>query len=98
MTTCAGRASESGVPDWKKRSAPISAASRIKKLAGETPASFICFDLIASGDDDLRGTRFGVRRARLEEEIRADLGCLPDQETGRRNPRLLHLLRPDRQW
>jgi len=30
------------------------AASRIAKLAAETPASFVAFDLLAEGDDDLR--------------------------------------------
>ncbi len=30
------------------------AASRVKKLAAETPASFVAFDLLAEGDDDLR--------------------------------------------
>ena len=31
------------------------AASRVAMLAGETPASFVAFDLLAEGDDDLRG-------------------------------------------
>jgi len=30
------------------------AASRIKLLAAQTPASFVAFDLLAEGDDDLR--------------------------------------------
>src|ERR1041384_2828264 len=30
------------------------AASRVKKLAAETPASFVAFDLLALGDEDLR--------------------------------------------
>src|SRR6516164_5327157 len=30
------------------------AASRVAKLAAETPASFVAFDLIAEGDEDLR--------------------------------------------
>jgi ATP-dependent DNA ligase len=42
------------------------AASRIEKLAGETPASFVAFDLLAEGDDDLRPRPFSERRARLE--------------------------------
>jgi len=43
------------------------AASRVKMLAAETPASFVGWDLLALGDDDLRKTPQGERRARLEE-------------------------------
>ena len=43
------------------------AESRINRLAAETPAAFVAFDLIALGDDDLRDTPFGDRRQRLEE-------------------------------
>jgi ATP-dependent DNA ligase len=43
------------------------AASRVAKLAKETPASFVVFDLLADGDEDLRGTPFGERRERLEK-------------------------------
>ena len=42
------------------------AASRVKKLAAETPSSFVAFDLLAEGDDDLREHPFSERRARLE--------------------------------
>src|SRR5262245_56585096 len=42
------------------------AASRVNKLAAETPASFVAFDLLAEGDQDLREHPFAVRRARLE--------------------------------
>ncbi len=42
------------------------AASRVKLLAGQTPASVIFFDLLALGDEDLTGTPFSARRARLE--------------------------------
>jgi ATP-dependent DNA ligase len=41
-------------------------ASRVARLSRETPASFIAFDLLADGDDDLRPRRFDERRARLE--------------------------------
>lgn len=41
------------------------AASRINKLAKETPASFVAFDLLSDGDADLRDTPFGERRRRL---------------------------------
>ena len=42
------------------------AASRVKMLAGESPASFVAWDLLALGDEDLRTTPQGERRARLE--------------------------------
>ncbi|WP_353950228.1 ATP-dependent DNA ligase [Knoellia sp. S7-12] len=43
------------------------AASRVKKLAAETPASFVAFDLLALGERDLMGEPFEVRRAELEK-------------------------------
>src|SRR5689334_10847646 len=42
------------------------AASRVKLLAAETPASVVFFDLLCEGDRDLRDTPFGERRAALE--------------------------------
>jgi len=45
------------------------AASRIARLAAETPATFIAFDLLALGDEDLRPAPFSRRRALLEELI-----------------------------
>jgi ATP-dependent DNA ligase len=45
------------------------AESRVRKLAAETPASFVAFDLLADGDDDLRGVPFRQRRARLEQVL-----------------------------
>ena len=42
------------------------AASRVNMLAEQTPASFIAFDLLALGDEDLTGLPFVERRARLE--------------------------------
>ena len=47
------------------------AASRVKLLAKQTPASFVCFDLLAEGDEDLCGEAFHRRRARLEELFRS---------------------------
>jgi ATP-dependent DNA ligase len=47
------------------------AASRVKLLAGQTPASFIGFDLLAVGDDDLMGRPLSERRARLAEALGA---------------------------
>lgn len=43
------------------------AASRVTKLAAETPASFVAFDLLALGERDLMGEPFSVRRAELEQ-------------------------------
>ena len=45
------------------------AASRVAKLASETPASFVAFDLLADGKRDLRATAFRERRARLEQQL-----------------------------
>jgi ATP-dependent DNA ligase len=45
------------------------AASRVNKLAGETPASFVAFDLLALGDQDLTGAPFSERRAALESVL-----------------------------
>ncbi len=45
------------------------AASRVAKLAAETPASFVAFDLLALGDEDLRPKPFGERRRRLEAAL-----------------------------
>src|SRR3977135_1182459 len=45
------------------------AASRVKLLAETTPASFVGFDLLALGDEDLRALPFAERRKRLEREL-----------------------------
>jgi ATP-dependent DNA ligase len=42
------------------------AASRVAKLAKETPASFVGFDLLAAGGRDIRSTPFARRREQLE--------------------------------
>ncbi len=42
------------------------AASRVEMLAATTPASFVAWDLLALGDEDLRAVPQGERRARLE--------------------------------
>jgi ATP-dependent DNA ligase len=42
------------------------AESRIRRLAGETPAFFVAFDLLALGDENLCGEPFAERRGRLE--------------------------------
>jgi ATP-dependent DNA ligase len=45
------------------------AASRVALLAEQTPASFIAFDLLALGDEDLTGRPFAQRRALLEQAL-----------------------------
>jgi ATP-dependent DNA ligase len=45
------------------------AVSRITKLAAETPALFIGFDLLAIGDENLMERGFGERRKRLEQAM-----------------------------
>jgi len=53
--------------DWEALSQRIHpAASRVARLAAETPAMFISFDLLAEGGDDLLQTPFRERRERLE--------------------------------
>ena len=42
------------------------AASRVKLLAEESPASMVFFDLLCEGDQDLRAEPFRTRRERLE--------------------------------
>lgn len=46
------------------------AESRVQRLAAETPASFVAFDVLALGDDDLRTTPFVERRSLLVEALR----------------------------
>ncbi|MEP6680490.1 MAG: ATP-dependent DNA ligase [Chloroflexota bacterium] len=43
------------------------AASRVAMLAEQSPASFVAFDCLAEGDEDLRERPLSERRARLEE-------------------------------
>jgi len=45
------------------------AASRIKLLAEQTPASIVLFDLLCQGSDDLRHEPFHHRRERLEKML-----------------------------
>lgn len=45
------------------------AASRVKLLAAQSPASFVAWDLLALGDEDLRQAPLAVRRARLEQVL-----------------------------
>src|SRR5688572_15055213 len=45
------------------------AKSRVAMLAKETPASFVAWDLLALGDEDLRAAPLSDRRARLEAAL-----------------------------
>ena len=45
------------------------AVSRINRLAAETPASFVAFDLLALGDEDLTQRPLSERRGRLEQAL-----------------------------
>ncbi|WP_235020113.1 ATP-dependent DNA ligase [Ruania rhizosphaerae] len=59
--------------DWEALSQRIHPAeSRVKRLAAETPAEFVAFDLLAVDDEDLMAAPFAQRRARLDDVL-ADL-------------------------
>src|SRR5712671_243854 len=45
------------------------AESRVKLLAAQSPASFVAWDLLALGDEDLREAPLAARRERLEREL-----------------------------
>jgi len=45
------------------------AASRVARLAKETPAAFVAFDVLAVGGRDVRATPQGERRALLEQAL-----------------------------
>ena len=45
------------------------AASRVAMLAGETPASYVAFDCLADGSEDLREAPLDERRAHLERML-----------------------------
>src|SRR5690606_4489548 len=65
------------------------AESRVQMLSKEIPASFVAFDLLALGDDDLRSRPFGERRLILGEtlaDVEAPVHLTPgttDREVGR---------------
>ena len=58
------------------------ADSRVRMLAEATPATFVAFDLLALGDQDLTGMSFRERRARLDEAL-GGLGASGGVEDGR---------------
>ncbi|MEI2712202.1 MAG: ATP-dependent DNA ligase [Nocardioides sp.] len=45
------------------------AVSRITMLSEKTPASYVAFDVLALGDEDLRAQTFHTRRMRLEQAL-----------------------------
>jgi ATP-dependent DNA ligase len=47
------------------------AESRVRLLAAETPASYVAWDLLALGDEDLRAEPFAERRRRLTMHVDA---------------------------
>ena len=47
------------------------AESRVKLLAGTTPASFVAFDILALGDRDLCDAPYAERRGLLEQTLRS---------------------------
>ncbi|WP_285742973.1 ATP-dependent DNA ligase [Lentzea sp. NBRC 105346] len=51
------------------------AASRVNKLAEETPASFVAFDLLALGDRDLCEEPYSARRELLQQIVTEVPGC-----------------------
>lgn len=57
------------------------AASRVNKLSKEIPASFVAFDLLASGNDDLRSAGLDQRRARLLDEVIVGDTCMVTPQT-----------------
>ena len=56
------------------------AESRIKLLSDQTPASFVAFDVLALGDDDLRARPLAERRERLLETV--DHEAMPEAGRG----------------
>jgi ATP-dependent DNA ligase len=62
-------AGDEGLDFWALQQRIHPAASRVELLAGTTPASFIAFDLLALGDEDLTRTPFADRRAALERAL-----------------------------
>jgi ATP-dependent DNA ligase len=60
------------------------AESRVRKLAAEIPATLVLFDLLADGDEDLRGRPLAERRERLVS-VAGRIGAVlvPEDAAGR---------------
>src|SRR3712207_127977 len=52
---------DGGLDFWALQQRIHPASSRVGRLSAETPASFVAFDLLAIGDDDLTGEPFEAR-------------------------------------
>src|SRR6201995_1874703 len=62
--------------DWEALSQRIPpAASRVKVLAGQTPAHFIGFDALAPGGESLLKEPFRVRREALSDSVNEKQWC-----------------------
>jgi len=62
------------------------ATTRVQRLAHETPAAFVAFDLLADGEVNLSGAPFAERRARLEALVprhRSAVALTPQTEDPR---------------
>src|ERR1041385_3499238 len=59
-------AGDGGLDFWALQQRIHPAATRVEMLAGTTPASFVAFDLLALGDDDLTNVPFADRREQVE--------------------------------
>lgn len=57
------------------------AASRVNRLSKETPASFVAFDVLAVGAEDLRAKPFKERRQKLLEIFPTDVDLFPTPQT-----------------
>jgi ATP-dependent DNA ligase len=62
-------AGDGGLDFWALQQRIHPAASRVAMLSAATPASFVAFDLLALGDDDLTGAPFAERRVLLEQAL-----------------------------
>src|SRR4051812_43883454 len=62
-------AGDDGLDFWALQQRIHPAASRVTMLATATPASFVAFDLLALGEDDLTAEPFAHRRAALEQAL-----------------------------
>ncbi len=63
-----GSASAWSFKDLQARLHP--AASRINRLAAETPATLMLFDMLETGGEDLQGQPLSTRRSHLEDFVR----------------------------
>lgn len=62
--------------DWDSLSQRIHPAqSRVRLLAEQTPAQFIAFDALATGEESLLGESFRVRRDALSDLIAGGVSC-----------------------